>query len=152
MRYRDMEKWSVSTFYWLVHVEVLEHVTCTKWSPVYKLIWKSNNMTLNKTVVLFEMLRSSARSDFIGREITEADNREHRTGGGRKEDSIHESFFWPPESTCRPIYLPPTERQTTRVSDFGQKTVYCTCNNAAWWVDIGEPLVKNSVWDPDPGS
>ena len=34
MRYRGTEKWSVSTFYWLVHVEVLEQVTHTKRSPV----------------------------------------------------------------------------------------------------------------------
>ena len=42
MSYRGIEKWSVSTFYWLVprlvHVEVLERVTRTKRSPVY-LFW-----------------------------------------------------------------------------------------------------------------
>ena len=32
---RGREKWSVSTFYWLVHVKVLEQVRCTKQSPVY---------------------------------------------------------------------------------------------------------------------
>ena len=32
---RGIEKWSHSTFYWLVHVEVLEQMTHTKRSPVY---------------------------------------------------------------------------------------------------------------------
>ena len=35
MRCRSIEKWWVSTFYWLVHVEVLERVTRTKRSTVY---------------------------------------------------------------------------------------------------------------------
>ena len=35
MRYRGIEKWLVSRFYWRVHIEVLEGVTRTKRSPVY---------------------------------------------------------------------------------------------------------------------
>ena len=35
MRYKGVVKWSVVTFYCLVHVEVLERVTPTKRSPLY---------------------------------------------------------------------------------------------------------------------
>ena len=59
----------------------------------------------------------------LRREIAEADNREHRIEGdgrgdkeegsdvGKEEDSIHESFLRPPESTLRPIYLRTIERK-----------------------------------------
>ena len=65
----------------------------------------------------------------LRREIAEADNREHRIEGdgrgdkeegsdvGKEEDSIHESFLRPLESTLRPIYLWTIERKEGRRTD-----------------------------------
>ena len=38
-------------------------------------------------------------------------------GLGKEEDSIHESFLRPPESTLRPIYLRTIERKEGRRTD-----------------------------------
>ena len=80
-------------------------------------------------------------------------DKEEGSGVGKEEDSIHESFLRPPESTLRPIYLRTIERKEGGQTDGAQtrkesqtltratKSVGGrSCNNARWLRvdDIGD--------------